>query len=124
MRVVGWVCFLCLLLLPVFVGCRSGAERAPRSAAPARPALVPTPDRPLILPANLLSGKIARVNVSGRFAVITFPVGQIPALEQRLNIYRQGLKVGEVKITGPQQDDSIVADITAGEVRPGDDVRP
>ena len=55
--------------------------------------------------------------------MITFPVGQMPALDQRLNVYRRGLKAGELKISGPQSDDSIVADIVAGEAEPGDAVR-
>jgi hypothetical protein len=40
-----------------------------------------------------------------------------------MNVYRRGLKVGEVKVTGPQRDDNIVADITAGEAAVGDEVR-
>ena len=45
------------------------------------------------------------------------------AVGQRLNVYRFGLKVGEIKVTGPQRDDNIVGDIVAGEARKGDDVR-
>ncbi len=33
------------------------------------------------------------------------------------------MKVGEVKITGPQQDNNIVADLVTGEAQVGDDVR-
>jgi hypothetical protein len=33
------------------------------------------------------------------------------------------LKAGEVKITGPQRDSDIVADLTAGDAQVGDDVR-
>jgi hypothetical protein len=55
--------------------------------------------------------------------VITFPIGQMPAVDQRLNIYRHGLKVGEVRITGPQNDDNIVGDILAGEAALGDSIR-
>jgi hypothetical protein len=45
------------------------------------------------------------------------------AIDQRLNVYRGGLKVGELIVTGPQREDSIVADVTAGEARTGDEVR-
>jgi hypothetical protein len=69
-----------------------------------------------------LSGTVSWVNADWRFVVLTFPVGQMPALEQRLSVYRRGLKVGELKVSGPQQDDSIVADITAGEAARGDTV--
>ena len=72
---------------------------------------------------HVTSGRVASVNVPGRFVVLTFPLGTIPPLEKRLNIYRGGLKVGEVKVTGPQLDINIDADIVAGECRIGDEVR-
>mgnify|MGYP006955276399 CR=1 FL=1 len=55
--------------------------------------------------------------------VVTFPVGQMAKPDQRLNVYRDGLKVGELLVTPPQREDSTVADITAGEARIGDEVR-
>jgi hypothetical protein len=76
----------------------------------------------IVSPEEGLEGKIAWINSNLRFVVVTFPVGRMPAIEQRLNVYRQGLKVGEVKITGPQRDDSIVGDIVAGEAGAGDAV--
>ena len=45
------------------------------------------------------------------------------AAEQRLNLYRRGLKVGEVKVTGPAREDNIVADLVAGEAEVGDEAR-
>jgi len=68
-------------------------------------------------------GKVATVNAAARFVVLSFPVGHLPQVEQRLNVNRRGLKVGEVKITGPQLDENIVADIVAGDAEPGDEVR-
>jgi hypothetical protein len=44
-------------------------------------------------------------------------------VDQTLFLYRDGLKVGEVKITGPQKDENIVADLLHGEARAGDEVR-
>jgi hypothetical protein len=55
--------------------------------------------------------------------VLNFPIGRMPLMDQRVEVYRQGLKVGELRITGPQLDDNIVADILTGEVQPGDQVR-
>ena len=72
---------------------------------------------------NSLTGKVARVNGEGRFVVMTFPVGHLPALQQRLAVYRLGLKVGDIRVTGPQLDDSVVGDILAGDAQPGDEVR-
>jgi hypothetical protein len=77
----------------------------------------------IMTPDTVLIGKVARVNQEGRFVVMTFPVGHLPTLNQRLSVYRQGLKVGEVRVTGPQMDDNVVGDIGAGEALPGDEVR-
>ena len=77
----------------------------------------------IVTPGNSLVGKVAFVNMSARFVVLNFPIGHLPALEQRLNIYRSDLKVGEVKVTGPQYDDNIVADLLAGDSAMGDQVR-
>jgi hypothetical protein len=72
---------------------------------------------------NSLIGKVALVNPTARFVVLNFPVGRLPLMDQRLNLYRGGLKVGEVKVTGPQYDDNVVADLVAGESEVGDQVR-
>ena|SRR5437867_4013932 len=77
----------------------------------------------IVTPEKALTGKVAFVNSTSRFVVLNFPVGRLPALEQRLNLYRGGLKVGEVKVTGPHYDDNIVADLVAGDSEVGDQVR-
>jgi hypothetical protein len=71
----------------------------------------------------MLTGKISAYNAIGRFVVLTFPLTQMPAIEQTLFVYRDNLKVGEVKVTGPQKDDNIVADLVKGEARVGDVVK-
>ena len=77
----------------------------------------------IVIPENALAGKVLRVNNEGRFVVLNFPIGKLPFIGQRLSIYRHNLKVGEVKVTGPQREDNIVADISTGEAGVGDDVR-
>jgi len=77
----------------------------------------------IVTPDKVLVGKIVTVNAAARFVVLNFPVGRLPQLDQQLNVYRLGLKVGEVKVTGPQRDDNIVGDVTAGDVAVGDEVR-
>lgn len=88
-----------------------------------RPAVEVSSEKIIMTPDSALSGKVARVNQEGRFVVLTFPIGHLPTLNQRLNVYRRGLKVGEIRITGPQLDDNVVGDIGAGEVQVGDEVR-
>ncbi len=76
-----------------------------------------------LVPDTGLVGKVASVNASLHFVVLNFPAGRMAAVEQVLALYRQGQKIGEVKVTGPQQDDNIIADITSGEAETGDEVR-
>ena len=64
------------------------------------------------------------VNNQGRFVVVTFPGGPVPAPARRLDVFREGLKVGELKVTGPQQDFNTVADILAGDIQVHDEVKP
>ena len=68
-------------------------------------------------------GTVVSVNPALRFLVMDFPVRKLPVLEQRLNVYRNGQKVGEVKVTGPGRDTTIAGDIMVGEVQVGDEVR-
>lgn len=120
--------FAAALGLLIFSGCVRERVPSPQLASGSAYGQVatnaPTSGQKLMVtPEEGLDGKVAWVNSNLQFIVITFPVGQMPAIGQRLGIYRRGLKVGEVKITGPQRDDSIVGDIVAGEAGAGDAVR-
>lgn len=68
-------------------------------------------------------GKVASVNSQARFAVVVFPVGQLPAANTRMVVYRADAKVGEVKITGQTLDNLAVGDIVLGSVQENDEVR-
>ncbi len=69
-------------------------------------------------------GRVQAVNTRGRFVVVSFPDSSMPALDQRLGVYRNGQKIGEVKITGPQREINVVADIVTGEPQAQDEVKP
>lgn len=83
----------------------------------------PTASKTIVTPDESLAAKVLTVNTVGRFVVLNFPEGRLPKLEQHLFLYRAGLKVAEVKVVGPQQETSIVADIISGDVQTGDTVR-
>ena len=99
--------WLSLTIILALVGCASGEKK----------------QGIIVTPGGGLPGTIVSVNSTARFAVVRFPIGQMPPVNQQMSVYRQGLKVADVKISGPQRDTQIVADITAGECRPGDEVR-
>jgi hypothetical protein len=83
----------------------------------------PTGTNVTVTPDASPNGSVARVNTVGRFAVLNFPLGNMPLMGQRLFVYRQGLRVGEVRVTGPSNDDDTVADIINGEAEKGDEIR-
>jgi hypothetical protein len=120
------------LLLPILVlvnGCSLFHHQQKQSAAtaPSSPYLAPaTPSaelNPIVTPDNSLTAKVASYNATGRFVVLSFPVGHLPGMDQTLFLYRNGLKVGEVKVTGPQRDNDTVADLVTGTAQVGDEVR-
>ena len=80
-------------------------------------------DKLIITPETALVGKVVRVNETARFAVLNFPVGTMPGAQQLMNVYRHGLKVGEVRVTALRQDNNTVADIVKGEAEIGDEIR-
>ena len=96
------------------------------SATPSKPKKSAPPKdegKPVITPSEESAGRVAMVNQNARFVVLTYSEGAIPAAEQKLSLYRNGLKVAEVKVTGPQRDNNTVADITAGDAQVNDEVR-
>jgi hypothetical protein len=93
---------------------------ASSTATPAAPAATLNP---IVTPDNSLAARVAAYNSAGRFVVLTFPVGPMPGMDQSLFLYRNGLKVGVVKVTGPQRDNDTVADLLNGTAQVGDEVR-
>lgn len=78
----------------------------------------------IVTPSQGIAGRITSVNAASRYVVISYPIGiPLPQVEQRLNVYRAGLKVAEIKITGPSRDTNTIGDIVAGDCQIGDQVR-
>lgn len=100
----------------------SKSDKSRKAAKPA-PKQNKTDSKPVITPDESIVGHVVLVNKNARFVVINFVQGEVPSQGRRLNVYHDGLKVGELRITGPQQDDNTVADIVAGQVQVRDEVR-
>ncbi len=94
----------------------------PEGVAPS-PSLAPSPGATIVTPANTRVGRVALVNGSARYVVVTYPFGELPIRDATLNVFRNGLKVAEVKVTGLSRDINAAADIVAGECQVGDEVR-
>jgi hypothetical protein len=127
MRILSFSAAVCLAWAGL--GCRG--DKAPENTATPQfqdysntsPTNLAAGQKFIVTPVDGRNGRVSSVNQSLRFAVLTFPVGHLPNLNQHLSLYRHGLKVGEVNVTGPQRDDSIVADVVIGEAQAGDEVR-
>lgn len=91
--------------------------------APAPAASATNASKLIVTPESGMAGTVATYNEAGHFVVLDFPLGHMPTAEQRMYVYRNGLKVGEVRITGPQKENHTVADLAAGEAQRGDEVR-
>ncbi len=78
----------------------------------------------IVTPDLALAAKVVRVNDVARIAILNFPDGKMPRLQQTFYVYRSGIKVAEVKIVGPQDDENnIVADVISGDPQAGLSVR-
>jgi Ni/Co efflux regulator RcnB len=82
-----------------------------------------TTEKPPVTVIQSPGGTVASVNRALRFVVLDFSIHSLPPVDQRLNLYREGRKVGEVKVTGPARDTTIAADILTGEATIGDEAR-
>lgn len=102
------------LLALTLLGCASGHSTSGQNG---------NADTPAILPDASVEGRIVTVNVPLRYVVVDFDLRQQPALGQQLAVYRQGVRVGEVKITGPIMGTAAAGDIVAGQAAVGDRVR-
>lgn len=100
-----------------------------KPAAQPAPPVSPAPEtskavaKPVIKPDLQVTGQIAMVNAQAHFVVINFPPGPVPQPGQHLNVYRNGQKVGEVAVTGPQREYDTVADIVTGDIQVHDEAR-
>ena len=114
---------LLLMVALTVPGCAWTKRHLPwhHSAKSEKPA--PATTQTIVTPDDSLSAKVLTVNTVGRFVVLNFPEGKMPKLDQHLFLYHGGLKVAEVKVVGPQQETSIVADILSGDTQVGDTVR-
>ena len=105
---------LLMLAMAALLACGCLHHRPAHAAA--APSLIVTPD-------ESLTARVLVYNSEARYVVLSFPVGRMPRQEQGLFLYRNGIKVGEVRVNGPQRDNNVAADLITGEAQVGDEVR-
>jgi predicted small secreted protein len=112
-----------LVILTLSLGVVVMAGCAANKVVQKKSAPAPAPAQPIVTPDNSLAATVLMFNPVGRFVVLNFPTGNLPKRDQVLFVYHGGLKAGEVKITGPEHDFNVVADLTTGAAQSGDEVR-
>lgn len=121
-----------VLLATILLGAMALAGCARRQVHPAStgvhfgiPAAAPAASgqKLIVTPATGLVGRVEKVNLSSRFVIVNFATGQMPELGRVMAVYRNGLKVGELKMNDLRLDGNQVADLVAGEAAKGDEVR-
>lgn len=74
----------------------------------------------MLLPA---SGRIHSVSPVAPFVVVDYILGGMPPLQSTLDVFRAGQKVGQIRLSGPEQNGFVAADILNGILQIDDEVR-
>ena len=77
----------------------------------------------MVTPAHRVQGKVVRTNSQLNFVVLDFGLQGLPLTGQQFAIYRLGIKVGQVRVSGPAWDTYAVADIVEGQIWKGDEAK-
>lgn len=118
--------FFMLLIAALLAGGCAGPQdkkEQGKSSAAAKPVKAPPKPAPIIEPVSAFSGKVVLVNVPLKYIVIEGTIGRLPPMEQLLNVYRDGQKVGVVVVSSQTRGNNFAADISQGDARVGDTVR-
>ncbi|MSU26353.1 MAG: hypothetical protein EXS27_00350 [Pedosphaera sp.] len=124
------MCRFSVLLVAALVGtgCAAISEKLRGSANTAptgkdKPAKDQPKLAPVIEPVSAFSGKVVLVNAPLKYIVVEGVIGRLPPVEQPLNVYRDGQKVGMAVVSAQVRGANFAADLTQGEARVGDTVR-
>ena len=106
---------LIIISFAILTGC------ATQSTPPAKP----TADagKPPVMQFIATGAKITHVDAKLGFVVLDYRSQTMPAVGERLSVYRAGQRIGEVQITDPVRVSFATADILKGEIRVGDEAR-
>lgn len=94
-----------------------------KAKSKAKTSAAPKPGLPVIEPVAAFTGKVVLVNAPLKYVVIEGVIGRLPPVDQSLNVYRDGQKVGVVVVSNQSRGANFAADITLGDARVGDTVR-
>lgn len=102
---------------------KSAPKEKAKSSTPSKPAKNQPNSAPVITPVSAFAGKVVLVNAPLKYVVVEGVIGRLPPVDQSLNVYRDGQRVGVVIVSNQARGANFAADLTQGEVRVGDTVR-
>ena len=109
---------------PPLPAAKAAVRPVPAPHSPATPTnRVAIPPRPLVVPVIRCEGTVVFVNPQSRFVVIDFSFNPLPRPEQRLGLYRDGNRVGEVRVSSAAQASFVAADVLSGDAQLQDEAR-
>jgi hypothetical protein len=69
------------------------------------------------------SGRIHSTHPGLQFVVVDYTLGGTPPLQSLLPVYRGEHKVGQIRLTGPERNGFVAADVVEGILQIDDEVR-
>lgn len=111
----AWILLGGLLLL---TGCQN---------LPPPEVIEPTPPvRPVRLqePMDGGVGRVMSVNARLRFVLLDYSLNTLPKIGDVVELWREDQVIGELKVTGPIRNTTVLADVLSGEPQVGDLARP
>jgi hypothetical protein len=69
-------------------------------------------------------GRVISVNARLRFVLLDYSLNTLPKIGDVVELWREDQVVGELKVTGPIRNTTVLADMVSGEPRVGDQARP
>jgi len=114
-----------LLLPSALAAILLAACAEPKSADPRATLATTTPPVSTNLtyvPILAVTGKVAVSNPKARFVILSLTPGVYPPKGTHIYAYRDGVKVADLRIAGPQWDDKTVADILSGDPQVNDQI--
>lgn len=84
------------------------------------------PVRPVRLqePMDGRVGRVMSVNARLRFVLLDYSLNTLPKIGDVVELWREEQVIGELKVTGPIRNTTVLADVVSGEPKVGDLARP
>ena len=117
----AWLILFCAVLA---LGCKSTNTSSPDDLGAVTDSVRrASASRDSVAPASPAPAKIVLVNTQLRYVILDFAATRLPGSGQRLSVYRNSQKIGQIRTSSESSGTNIAADIIFGDLQLGDEVR-